>query len=120
MPSSARKLAVPIEIDAIASLPQVSFMSPPWDKLVDACGSVATFKALGTSTDDTGVKVQGMVCIPPLIAESVTNAASKKPADLTLAFMAAMAAHGGIMDKKQYWGYINGAMAHIQFTVQFC
>jgi hypothetical protein len=83
--------ATPIEIDGQESLKQVSFLTLPWDELVEACASTTSFAALAPSANDGEVKVRGMVCTPPLLlAEAEMNSTWMKPVELVIAFMAAI------------------------------
>jgi hypothetical protein len=88
--------ATPIEIDGQESLKQVSFRALPRDELVEASVSTASFAAIAPSANNVEVKLRGMVCIPPLLAELEMNWAMKKPVDLAIAFVAAIAAHDAL------------------------
>jgi hypothetical protein len=111
------KAATPIEFDGKESLKQVSFLVAPWDELMTACASTMDFEALTPSVNDAEVKVGGVVCIPPLMAESEMNSVSKKTTYLVIAFMVAMTASDDLPGQALT---ADKAMAHIQYAVKFC
>jgi hypothetical protein len=105
----------PVEINA-NSLQQVSFVSPPWDELVTACGNTHDFAALGPSTEDKEATLHTIVSIPLILADAEMNSVSKPPATLSVVFVVMMEDHGGLMEAT-YPG--DKAMAHLKYGVQF-
>jgi hypothetical protein len=101
-----------------ASLKQeVSFLAPPWEALVMACASTTALNAVAASADDIEVKIHGTICLPPLLAETEMNSASKTPSDLAMAFVTAMVSHDGPMGASDTG---DKAMHHLHYAVQFC